>query len=363
MKSSPQHIPTLDGWRAVAALGVVICHGVPKDSPLAFLRVFGVHAVFVFFALSGLLITTRLLEEEQRNGSIDLKAFYLRRVFRILPPAFAFLGVIAFLGTIGVVQFMGLKELLSCMFFLQNYVPPFDARTPYTTHFWSLAVEEHFYLLWPALLVMLGSARARKFVPWIAFAVSAWRIADKSLLILFPAEHPVFNAHRTDHVFDALLWGCYLALALREEKIRALLTRALKLPVFIALCGVFLVNAAKQTLFTESIEVLVIPLMLAATVLRPTELAGALLELRLVKWLGTLSYALYLWQQVLFVAAFREPEMLQRFPINLALLIGLAAATHYLLEEPCIQLGRRTVAWLRSTPPPKPAVAPAKIRS
>src|SRR4051794_24030846 len=107
------HIPTLDGWRALAALAVVICHGAPRESFLGPLRLFGVHAVFVFFALSGLLITTGMLDELEQRGTVDLRAFYIRRVCRILPPALAFLALLFVAGSFGLMPSMSTKELLS----------------------------------------------------------------------------------------------------------------------------------------------------------------------------------------------------------------------------------------------------------
>src|SRR5437016_2886848 len=104
------HLPTLDGWRGVAVCMVVVYHA--SSSHLSHVGSLGVS---IFFALSGLLICNRLLAEFDRHGRIDLRSFYVRRAFRILPPALVFLAVLAVLtpATPG--------ELGACVLFWRNY--------------------------------------------------------------------------------------------------------------------------------------------------------------------------------------------------------------------------------------------------
>jgi peptidoglycan/LPS O-acetylase OafA/YrhL len=144
--------------RALAILSVILYHDrLYRFGPVStgWFQAYGSKGVDLFFAISGLLICWRLMEEEQRSGSISIKKFYIRRTFRILPPALACLGVIGMLGLTGVLD-IGLKEWLGGVFFLRNYTSllgPFHPGWHFTEHYWSLSVEEHFYLLMPALLV------------------------------------------------------------------------------------------------------------------------------------------------------------------------------------------------------------------
>ncbi|GAC1540709.1 MAG: hypothetical protein NVS2B9_07800 [Myxococcales bacterium] len=240
-------IPTLDGWRAVAILAVVACHGVPRSSFLWPIRLFGTHGVYVFFGISGFLITTKLLDEEHRNGRIDLAAFYLRRAFRILPPALVFLGVVATLGAFSVLAPMPLREWISDAFFLQSYVGVFPGRTPYTVHFGSLAVEEHFYLVFPFLLALLGSLRVRKLIPWTCAAIALWRIADDLRVHTYQRLFPgIFPNYRTDRIADFLLWGCFLALVLRLDPVRRALERLLTNVVWMVLAAAFVLVLWKR---------------------------------------------------------------------------------------------------------------------
>jgi peptidoglycan/LPS O-acetylase OafA/YrhL len=206
------YIPTLDGWRALAVLGVLVYHGTtslfypggpyPSYEALRVVQA-GARGVDVFFALSGFLICSRLLQEQQETGRISLGAFYIRRVFRILPPFLLYLAVLAVLAAVGLLAVEG-REFLSALLFTRNYIGPVREHGWYTGHFWSLAVEEHFYLLWPLLLVVCGSRRARPVVVLLALLVPAWHFLGDWLGLL-PAGHV---AQRTDTRLDALLWGC-----------------------------------------------------------------------------------------------------------------------------------------------------------
>ena len=163
-KAPPDHVRTLDGWRAVAILLVMANHvgasvrevlperlrPVLNEQVLINLGFLGVH---VFFGISGFLITRRLVDETRRNGRISLRAFYLRRAFRILPAAWLFLSV---MGVLAIARVLPISRAhwLAALLGYANYT--YGERSWYLGHFWSLAVEEHFYLLWPTLLALFG---------------------------------------------------------------------------------------------------------------------------------------------------------------------------------------------------------------
>ena len=131
------YLPTLDGWRAIAVALVVLCHLAEGQAPWR--DASGDLGVSIFFGISGYLICTRLLDEDRSRGRISLRRLYLRRAFRILPPAFAYLTAITLLALLGVFH-LSLLEVAAAALFFRNYVPGnWDS-----SHFWSLAVEEHF---------------------------------------------------------------------------------------------------------------------------------------------------------------------------------------------------------------------------
>ena len=254
-RPSKDYRPTLDGWRAIAILLVMFAHGGSAmfypggryaNSFLDAAAYHGGFGVDLFFGISGLLICGRLLDENQRTGGVSLGAFYIRRAFRILPPAFAYLAVVGLLAIAGVIV-VSPREWLSSVFFARNYIVMPSHLGWYTGHFWSLAVEEHFYLIWPATLVTLGSARARRYVPAIAIAVALWRVIDFHLFHsqIWPGVLSDNILERTDTRFDALLWGCWIALiasvpAYRETMARRLSPSAITgLILALIACNVF----------------------------------------------------------------------------------------------------------------------------
>jgi peptidoglycan/LPS O-acetylase OafA/YrhL len=348
----PEHIPTLDGWRAVAILLVIYCHcgeqlfgeqGLVHVPQLARAAARGGFGVSIFFAISGLLITARLLDERAAHGRISLKSFYLRRIFRILPASTFYLAVVATLGALAVISVSG-KELLASLLFYRNYLP--KQPQPFTEHFWSLSIEEHFYFIWPALLVLFGR-RGKAWVVVLALLVALWKFIDFKYHLTVTAEVTAGNEWATphsDHVFDRLLWGCWFALLLKDPHWFPRLERWLKPAVMPLLVVLLIANGVLKPLGKDN-EVLariLVPAMLTVTALSPRSIWGRMLEAAPMRFIGRLSYSLYLWQQLWFFA----PGMYTtfgRFSALVALLGTFVTAwlSYHLIEKPLIKLGRR----------------------
>jgi peptidoglycan/LPS O-acetylase OafA/YrhL len=341
------YIPTLDGWRSVAIVGVMMAHG--ADS---FFRLTGLHSdrlkniadygtvgVDVFFAISGFLICSRLIEEHNRNGRISLKGFYIRRCFRILPPYLLYLAGLALLAAGGLVT-VGRWEWLGCLFFFRNYVPQ-QLGGWYTGHFWSLAVEEHFYLIWPGLLLLWGVRRARRYVIPLALALAVWRVVEFRLELGEKLIPGLGFFTRTDIRFDALLWGC--AAALLFPVLRDRFGPWFQARTWWVLAGVVVVCVVAKPPLELLWQSALIPLLLVGTILRPSNLAGRILEMAPLRWIGRLSYSLYLWQQLFLVdaATSRGLGFLQNWPWNFAAALGCATLSYYLVERYMIRIGHR----------------------
>lgn len=205
------YLPTLDGWRAIAILLVVVDHavGALRDPHPALMRFrLGFLGVYIFFGISGLLITTRLIEEQAMRGGTSLKVFFIRRAFRILPPLLAMLGIVGLAGVAGLIP-MPLPLWLFALALLRNYTPPGEVAGHYpgwyTAHVWSLSVEEHFYLLWPAALLILGTRRAAKVAVCCVVLIAAWRIASIHWNLIPEVYGP--PQWRSDTTLDAILPG------------------------------------------------------------------------------------------------------------------------------------------------------------
>ena len=299
----------------------------------------GALGVAVFFAISGYLITTLLLEDR------NLRGFYIRRAFRILPAAYLYLIVVS------IAEPLRHGELASAAFFYSNYWPD---RSWYTAHFWSLSTEEHFYLLWPVLLAGLGVRRALIAAGLLIAAMILWRPWSLAHIHLpYPA------LQRTDMRLDAFLFAGALAILLRGPcripLLRILTTarfRVLSLMTLFTIWAWTLVSsvAATRTL----LEAALVPAILVSIVFWPGSRVFRLLETGPLRWMGRISYGLYLWQEFFFVplSAPSLPHAAEVFLPRLALTFAAATASYYLMERPllryCREPGRswnRQVLW------------------
>lgn len=351
------YMPTLDGWRALAILAVIVDHGFGFSFQTRFPMLFaatrtGPNGVSLFFAISGFLICSRLLEEQAVTGRISLAGFYIRRASRILPPAMLYLAIIGILGLAGVIL-VSPWEWWSSVLFFRNYLPPSmipEGWGGYTVHYWSLAVEEHFYLLWPALLVLSGPRKAKWVAAGLAILVACWRSFDFRYQFFNRHVHGLLFGSRTDIRLDGLLMGCLAALLLADPHWRARFLRIMKPGVWFAcviayVCVQFVVRRHYYTIFESALLALIV----STTVLCPQTWVGRVLELGWMRWIGRLSYSLYLWQQLFLVPGAKYPwSTLQKFPLNYALLVGVAALSYRFVERPTIRLGHRLA------PPPSP---------
>ena len=338
----PDYVPALDGWRAVAIAMVLFSHVRLPGQALSRIAVYGALGVHLFFAISGFLITDRLLREEQSRGRIGLGAFYIRRVFRILPAAFVYLAVVGVLGAVRLIPMDGGQLLSSALFWRNYYVEP-AAQSWYTGHFWSLAVEEHFYLLWPGLLVALGTRRARWTAPALACGFAVWRALD-TLYAWVAAFHPAWKdlIGRTDYRMDGLLWGCAAAFVWNAPAARDwLANRGRATYGLIAIAAMALVLMFEPPGYVAWLAMLM-PVPLILTAADQASWFGRVFEWRGMRWFGRISYSVYLWQ-MLFLPAYGIPVSLgvaQQFPMNIALAVGAASISYYVIERPCRSIGR-----------------------
>ena len=210
LPSDKFHLPSLDGLRAVAAMLVFFGHAGWGGVVPGGLGVTG------FFFLSGYLITTLLRREYAATGRIDFKLFYLRRAYRILPPMYLVLLLILGLGLAGVVPHTATwPGVLAQSVQVTNYymiVAGLPGLVYGTGTFWSLAVEEHFYLLFPVLLLCClrrwRGAQVAKILFALALAVLLWRC-----VLVYGWHVPMERTYlATDTRIDSILFGCLMGL-------------------------------------------------------------------------------------------------------------------------------------------------------
>lgn len=337
------YLPTLDGWRAVAILAVICTHdSLHSIGPFStrWLYLHGGSGVDLFFAISGLLICSRLLEEERVLGFISLRNFYIRRAFRILPPVLAYLGTIAVLIQTGVLH-IGWREWFGTAFFLRNYSSLMGAPGPdswFTGHFWSLAVEEHFYFILPAVLVLTRKRWRVQVLLGICLVVFVHRF---SVLQARPWGEVIFH---TGTRLDGLLIPALFAVLALKAEFRETMQKCLKfwplllIPVII-LCANWEGSFGRITLLA-----LLMPMAVLGSVLNPGGYLALALEWAPVRYIGRISYSLYIWQQLFFPVHFDigyPLGILENTPLRYVATLAIAIASYHFLERPLIRLGHR----------------------
>jgi peptidoglycan/LPS O-acetylase OafA/YrhL len=325
-------VPSLDGLRAISIAFVFIAHLTGTRhfpgalSPLSKLGL-GEFGVRVFFVISGYLITSILLDELQRKGSINLSRFYFRRMMRLFPASYFLIAVTAILAMIGLVH-LERWDLTFALTYTMNF---YEARGWPLGHLWSLGVEEQFYILWPMTLLTLGSGRSTRLLFYVLAVAPLLRLAS-------PYVGPAFNFLVWS---DALASGCMLALlreylAKHDGYLRFLASRWFFLVPICALAANCVPFTKIRWLGMETVMNIAIATTIDWALRNPGGKVGRFLNLPAVSFVGVLSYSLYLWQQI-FLDRYSESPYCA-FPLNIVLSVGAALISYLLVEVPFLQL-------------------------
>jgi peptidoglycan/LPS O-acetylase OafA/YrhL len=335
--------PELDGLRGVAIILVLMAHAFdwPKGAFIG---------VDVFFALSGFLITTLLLEEWRSLGSISLREFYLRRYYRLFP-ALAVLLVVYVLYVLvfmhGGMVGLRLRGALFGITYTANWAQalrvPFPDRE--IGHLWTLGIEEQFYLLWPALLILmlklgLGVHGTRWALLGMIVAVVAWR----NLLIAEGINN--FRTYLgTDVRFDELLVGCFAATLFVARDARRSAPAWLMPATLVA--GAFLAYRTfvrnPWTFWTVRITLTFVAIattvVIYSCVTNAFPLLKRVLSMRWLVFVGVISYSLYLWhvQANLWMEDVAQLTGWRLAAAEIPLAIALACASYFLVERPFVR--------------------------
>jgi peptidoglycan/LPS O-acetylase OafA/YrhL len=334
-----RRLPSLDGLRGVSIALVLISHLTGTRGAPAFLDFredLGNLGVRTFFVISGFLITSLLLDERAATGTISLKKFYLRRMFRIFPASYAYILVMAFLSWFGIIVLKHNDLLCAATYTVNNH---YD-HSWWIGHLWSLSVEEQFYLLWPFAMVFLGTAAALRVAVATVIAAPLIRI----FLMVFVPSQRVGIGSIFPTVADAMAVGCILA-CVREQLIAdSRYAHFLRSFWFVLVpVAVFVLNyplsAKSSALIGVSLLNITIALCIDWCVRTPSGLIGRVLNSRLAVWIGALSYSLYLWQQPFLNR--HSSLTINAVPLNLMLAIIAAVLSYYLIEKPFLRIKAR----------------------
>jgi peptidoglycan/LPS O-acetylase OafA/YrhL len=363
---APLHIPSLDGLRALSFLVVFLGHAVPAGWTQLFPPRFG---VTVFFFLSGYLITTLMRIELDVSASLNYRGFYLRRVLRILPPFYlSYIAAVA-LAELGVLDGDPTPRAIAAVaLHLANYWEIFHglAEIPAgTSVYWSLAVEEHFYLFFPLLYVWLRRALpARRGQLAALLALCALVLAWRLVLLYGLRADPLYLMQATDCRIDSILFGCALAIygnpIIDPTRFSERIWKAALLPAaLVALLSSTLIRDPFMNLGLRTTIQGVALMAVFSVAIRYHEWSPCrLLNLKPLAFIGTLSYTLYLVHFSVLKALSKHGGLgwTLRLLVGFALSLAIAYAMYLLVERPCARLrrrlheARRPVAQLRSPP-------------
>ena len=311
-----QRLPILDGVRGLAISMVVVGHIIhPHNQAVG--NFIGISGVSFFLVLSGYLISRVLLTDELRVGRVRLVRFYIRRALRIVPAFVVFLIVLAILVNAGIAEKpTPITWLASCFYFRNIAGTGWD-----TGHLWSLSLEEQFYLIWPIMLVLITGRQVRlRTIVIIVALCTLWRV--------FSGASLAATLERIDLRGDTFLIGASSALGWTSPTLRqipmkwiaaVLLPWSVFSPVFSATRPI---QCALQALMIMSI--------LQWLLDNPESLVSRGLSHPVLRTVGTVSYSLYLWQQLLLGPHFRW--------WSLPVLAVVTCVSYICVEKPFLKL-------------------------
>ena len=350
---SKTYIPGLDGLRGLAIVAVVAYH---LDAPFA---TGGFLGVDLFMVLSGFLITRLLIAELEDTGGINIRAFWLRRAKRLLPAALAFCVTTA--GLAGWLfrsdQLLSTRwDAIASVFYVtnwrfvlteQSYFDLFAEPSPFQ-HLWSLAIEEQFYVLWP--LVVFAFRRSRAALLFVSTAIAL--TSAIAMYLLSDAADPSRAYYGTDTRIQTLVIGCILAILLHRPDTRTpqadrTWPSLFAVPVAgLVVVAFIVVNGESQWMYRGGFTVFAVlaSLLVASVVILPGRGLNRLFELPPVRWVGMISYSLYLWHwpAIVFLTAPRVgDDGVALLSVRLVAMVSAAWLSFRFIESP---IRHRTVA-------------------
>lgn len=344
--AKPDHIPNLDGLRGIAALLVLWAH-FPIVTNTLFKKLLlleykeilsaGYIGVDIFFVLSGFLITRILIH--YRQDSVPYGYFFIRRSLRIFPVYYLVIGLLAVLAPS--------TQLKWCAAYLSNFYFAIDLTPHYLRHTWSLAVEEHFYLIWPLLVYWKPLSVTQKWISWYAPIIAL--TSTIITLVLFEPELAERLIYRcTMYRMLSLSVGC--SIAFHEAEVRdTLQKRAILLWITCICTGICIMLARYITPFGGALFIEVGGTLLSAGIvifcIRSDEKITKPLRSKPFRYLGSISYGLYLYHYIIYVyfgMTAIASHSLHTAALAVSLTFAIAAISYEFFEKPLLRLSLLT---------------------
>lgn len=351
-----RYIPCLTGLRAFAIGLVLLEHlfrvpNIPllfRENPLEGLGGIGVR---FFFVLSGYLITHLLIQEHLISGRVSISKFFVRRVIRIFPNWYFYLLVLAVLKWIGVLH-ISQEAIFYGLFYIQNFnvfqLSEMFATSWLVKHSWSLSVEEQFYIIFPFIFKNIKTIIMRNPIV-VALAVLCLSSFYRGINYSYPELSRGLLGPFLMHV-DYLVCGACIACVLPayKEIIKKNLEpyRNYILLMFIPsmlILAQFEYHNGLLILFSGGVTLLTNVYILVYFLIFPEGVLGRFFETRPLKFIGKLSYSLYVWQQLFLgsTGLWISSEFVTYFPLNLCLVMICALTSYYIIERPFLRLKKK----------------------
>lgn len=330
-----KYYPSLNGLRGVAIIMVVMSHLALSWHPL-YLRCFdGGLGVNIFFVLSGFLITSLCLKEQKTTGTLSLKNFYIRRMLRIFPVAYLYLAVLFILDVIfhlqiPVFQYLGaMFYVMDLSYFRRNHF------TPEVSHYWSLSVEEQFYIVFPFIL----KKSRRVFYYAVLFIVLVLPLLCWLQELIKPLNEGVF--YLFTHIvvkFQSIATGCLLALLAFNKKLdyqwlfRYKVVGNILAMFLVVYLGYDTFYSFKSVCVNLIIAVLT-GYIIVSNMVPSRDLIFRILNSRFLSMVGILSYSIYIWQQLFTFGSPKLPKYMVTFPGNVIFIALVSSLSYFFYEK------------------------------
>ena len=359
--ASKRYIPAIDGLRAFAVFAVIFYHmGLPFAQG-------GLLGVTVFFVISGYLITGLLTAEWSSSGTIDLLHFWLRRIRRLFPAIVVVIAVMAAVFAVASPLLLTKMrpDIIPGLFWFENWwyilrdLSYFEAAgvpSP-LTHFWSLAIEEQFYLVWPIILLGVFKAGADKTTIRRGCLVLAVISAIAMAVLYDPSGDPSRVYYGTDTRAFSLLVGAWLSFAwpgaqltpegtrnVPEQSVRALdAAAAISFLLIVAMC-VFISGYSNFMYYGGLALCSVLTAVVIAALAHPRSMLARIASAKPFVWVGLRSYGMYLWHFP--IIELLEPRNATMLPwwvhvVEIALILGISHLSYEFIETPIRKQGFR----------------------
>lgn len=339
------YIPALDGLRGIAIITVIISHMLLNTSLAKYML--GNIGVEIFFVLSGFLITTLLLKEKMRTGSISLTNFYIRRALRILPVAYLFLMVLLVLSYIFTLN-TSAGSFMASAFYIRNLHLNYAANS-YNAHFWTLAVEEQFYFIFPLLLVY-SLKNYLRIVYFLVLAVPVLQFLGYNNIGIFQSNVVI---HKITFLIinlfgngtTSILIGSGMAIFMFTTSFAREGFKTNKFLSIVVFCAAItfrlaFADTATSNYIISTIFSIAIAAVIAICLYNTGDMFNEILQSKALIKLGILSYSIYIWQQIFlhqppWTGLFKYADSLF---FNLPVLFIVAWVSYYFYEVRFLKL-------------------------